>query len=331
MAQFFTERDCDPQIVRSRRVGVLGYGSQGSAHARNLRDSGIDVVVGARQSGASARAAADRGFVVRSMVECTEECDVLFFGLPDTQMSEVFESEVSSRLREGQTLVFAHGLAIHAGWVRPPSFVDVVLVAPKGPGARLRSEFERGSGLIAEVAVAQDATGSAISLALSYAWGIGCARRGLLLTTFEEETVTDLFSEQVVLCGGIPALMRAAFAELVQAGYQPEAAYIECISEAKFICDLIYESGLAGMAERISDTAAWGGMLAGPQVIGEESRSAMRKLLRSIEDGSFAQEWSAAAREGAPRLRAFRAQSRQELIEETRLRLDAATEGSTDT
>jgi ketol-acid reductoisomerase len=324
MAKFFTERDCDPQVVRSQRVGVLGFGNQGAAHAENLRDSGVTVIVGARTGGRGAQMAEDRGFEVRRISDCAEECDVLFFGLPDTQMAEVFASEVVEGLRAGQALVFAHGLAVHAGWVRPPSFVDVLLVAPKGPGARLRSEFEQGSGLIGEIAIAQDASGTAFARALSYAWGIGCARRGLLVTTFEEETVTDLFSEQAVLCGGIPELMRAAFDELVQAGYQPEAAYIECICEAKFICDAIYEVGLAGMMERISDTAAWGGMVAGPEVVGEDSRAAMKRLLQAIRDGAFADELAAAMRDGGGRLAEFRARSRKSLVEETFRRLGEA-------
>lgn len=324
MAKFFTERDCDPQVIRSQRVGVLGFGNQGAAHAENLRDSGVTVFVGARPGGRGAQKAQDRGFDVRRISDCVEECDILFWGLPDTQMAEVFASEVVERLRGGQALVFAHGLAVHAGWVRPPSFVDVLLVAPKGPGARLRSEFVQGGGLIGEIAMGQDASGMALARALSYAWGIGCARRGLMLTTFEEETVTDLFSEQVVLCGGIPALMRAAFDELVQAGYQPEAAYIECISEAKFICDAIYEVGLAGMMERISDTAAWGGLAAGPEVVGDDSRAAMKRLLRAIRDGTFADELATAMRDGGVRLAEFRARSRASLIEETFRRLGEA-------
>ncbi len=291
MANIYYETETDPEIIKSLIVGIVGYGSQGHAHALNLHDSGVNVRVGLHEGSASRAKAEAEGLTVGTVAEVAQDADVIMFLTPDVPMGAIYKEGVEPHLRPGQTLLFAHGFNVHYGLIAPPPEVNVAMVAPKGPGHRLRHEVVHGAGMPALVAVHQDADGRAKDVALSYAWGIGCARAGVLETTFKEETETDLFGEQAVLCGGLSALIKAGFETLVEAGYQPEAAYFECLHETKLIVDLLYEGGLTYMRHSISDTAEWGDYTAGPQVIGNESREAMRELLRNIQDGSFAKKW----------------------------------------
>lgn len=306
MARFFSDNEVDPSIIMASQVAIIGYGNQGHAHALNLRDSGASVLVGSYDGSKSGEAARQAGFDVRQVAEAVRESDVIMLTLPDVPMRGIFERDVAPELRAGQTVLFAHGFNIHYGLLKPPSDVDVALVSPKGAGAKLRSEYQAGRGLAALIAVHQDPSGRALDRALSYAWGIGSARALLMETSFREETETDLFGEQAVLCGGIPELLKAAFDTLVEAGYQPEAAYFECIHEAKLITDLIYARGLAGMRKAISDTAEWGGFNAGPRVIGWEAKDAMRKLLGDIRSGEFTREWIEEDANHRPRLEDLR-------------------------
>lgn len=306
MAQLLYERDIEIGLIKGKRVAILGYGNQGHAHALNLHDGGISVRVGARPDGAAWQRAMRDGFDPLLMEECVEWADIVMLTLPDVPMREIYAEHVGPHLRPDQLLLFAHGFNILYGLIEPPSFVDVALVSPKGAGYKLRQEFLNGSGMCAMVAVHQDTTTRARELALSYAWGIGAAKGGVLMTTFKEETETDLFGEQTVLCGGIPQLIKSAFETLVEAGYSPEAAYFECMHEAKLITDLIYKGGLAFMRESISDTAEWGGYQAGPKVVGEEAKAAMRQTLADIQDGTFAKRWMAESEAGKPNLQKLR-------------------------
>lgn len=315
MARFYSPDEIDPSILLSSTVAVLGYGNQGHAHALNLRDSGASVVVGARE-GKGADSAKAAGFEVLSFEEATEAAEIIMLTLPDLAMGKIFEGNVGPRLRPGQAILFAHGFTIRYGLISPPQDVDVVLVSPKGAGAKVREEFIAGRGLAALVAVEQDFSGGALSRALAYAWGLGCARSVILETSFAEETETDLFGEQAVLCGGIPELIKAAFDQLVAAGYQPEVAYFECLHEAKLITDLIYSRGLSGMREAISDTAEWGGFMAGPKVIGPESRAAMALLLKQVRNGEFTRQWMGEDASGRTNLGAARGEEKAHGIEE---------------
>ncbi len=306
MATIFRESDTDPALIRSRKVAVLGYGNQGHAHALNLRDSGVEVRVGLHATSQSKEKAEREGLRVESVEDCARWADVLMFCTPDVPMGDIFCESVHEHLRPGQTLLFAHGFSIVYKQIVPPPFLDVAMVSPKGPGVGLRANFLAGNGLPALVAIHQDSTGAALSTALSYASGIGCARLGILLTTFTEETETDLFGEQAVLCGGIPELIKAGFDTLVEAGYQPEVAYFECLHETKLIVDLIVAKGLAGMRRSISDTAEWGGFVQGPKIVGEEAKAAMRVTLREIQNGKFAKDWIAENHQGIPRLSRMR-------------------------
>ncbi|HZH98238.1 MAG TPA: ketol-acid reductoisomerase, partial [Fimbriimonadaceae bacterium] len=273
MARTFHDADFDPGVIRSARVAVLGYGNQGHAHAQNLRDSKVQTIVGAREGGAGwLRARAD-GFEPMSLRDAVRSADVLVMTLPDVQMGEIFRESIEPNLRRDHTLLFVHGFNIHYGFIKPPAEVDVSMVAPKGPGRGLRAEYIKGAGLPALVAVHQNPSGVALSAALSYAWGIGSARSLVLETSFREETECDLFGEQAVLCGGVIELVKAGYETLVAAGYEPEAAYFECVHETKLIVDLLVTRGLKGLREAISDTAEWGGYTAGPQVVGKSSRT----------------------------------------------------------
>jgi len=298
------ESDIDPASISASRVAVLGYGNQGHAQALNLRDHGVNVVVGARPGGDSWTSAVADGFVPLRIDQAAIAADVIVFTLPDETMAEIFRWHIAPHLRPGQMLLFAHGFNILFGKIKPPAFVDVSLVGPKGAGKWLRSEFVAGRGLAALFAIAQDATGVARERTLAYAWGIGCARGGLMETTFREETVTDLFGEQAVLCGGLPELIKAAFDTLVEAGYSPEAAYLEVCHEVKLITDLIFANGLHGMRDRISGTARYGGFRAGPRIVNSDTRAELRRLLTEIESGQFADEWIEEARIGSPSLNA---------------------------
>jgi ketol-acid reductoisomerase len=315
MAKVYYEADVDKELIKSLKVAVIGYGSQGHAHALNLRDSGCNVAVALHPESKSRETAASQGLTVYTVPEATKWADVLMFCTADVPMRKIYSENVEPYLREGQMIMFAHGFNIHYGLIQPPANVDVTMIAPKGPGHRLRAEYVGGAGMPALIAVHQDATGNAHAKALGYSWGIGCAKAGVLETTFKEETETDLFGEQAVLCGGLSALIVAGFETLVDAGYQPEAAYFECLHETKLIVDLLYEGGLSWMRYSISDTAEWGDYVAGNKVINAESRRAMKDLLKDIQDGKFARDWIAEDEAGRPVMTDRRARERQHQIE----------------
>ncbi len=323
MTHMFYDADAQPALIRQRRVAILGYGSQGHAHAQNLRDNGVDVRVGLRPNGASwARAQAD-GFRVVPVAEAVQEAEVIMVLLPDTRQPQVYREAIAPHLRPGHTLMFAHGFNIHYGTIQPPDFVDVSMVAPKAPGHRVREVFVQGGGTPALLAVHQDASGQARAVALSYAWGIGATRAGVLETTFQEETETDLFGEQTVLCGGVSALIQAGFETLVEAGYQPELAYFETLHELKLIVDLLYRGGLTYMRYSVSDTAEYGDYVSGPRVIGDAVRQAMREVLADIQSGAFARRWIAENEQGRPWFNQKRREAARHPIEEVGRRLRA--------
>ncbi|MGH9165069.1 MAG: ketol-acid reductoisomerase [Acidimicrobiales bacterium] len=305
-ASIFYENDADAGLVGSRKVAVIGYGSQGHAHALNLMEAGVDVRVGLRQGSASWPKAEAAGLRVDLVDRATAEADLVMILLPDTEQQSVYEALIAPNLKEGDALFFAHGFNIRFGLIAPPPGVDVAMVAPKGPGHLVRRTFEAGGGVPALIAVAQDASGKARDLALSYAHAIGATRAGVLETTFEEETETDLFGEQVVLCGGLTALVQAGFDTLVEAGYQPESAYFECLHELKLIVDLMYEHGIAGMRFSISDTAEYGDVTRGPRIISPAVKEEMVRILGEIRSGAFAEEWIAENRAGRQRFNALR-------------------------
>lgn len=303
----FTDADIDLDVVRSRKVAILGYGNQGHAHALNLRDSGAEVVVGARENSPSGAQAADAGFRVLSYREAAAAGDIVMLTLPDEHLSDVYAAHVAEAIAPGAALGFAHGLAVHFGHLTPRADLDVFLIGPKGAGRWLRAEYEAGRGLACLYAVEQDTSGRAREIALAYAAGLGCGRAGIVETTFAEECITDLFGEQAVLCGGIPALIYAGYQTLVEAGYQPEAAYFECLHEAKLIVDLMFEGGPAYMNEAISTTAEYGGYLAGERLVTDETRREMRAILEDVRSGRYAARLIADARAGSPELAALRA------------------------
>jgi len=323
MATLYYESDADPSLIQGRKVAVLGYGSQGHAHALNLAESGVDVRVGLRAGSSSGTKAKEAGLRVVSVEEAAAEADVIMMLLPDTEQKDVYDREVAPHLEPGDCLMFAHGFNIRFGQIVPPAGVDVAMVAPKGPGHLVRRTYTEGGGVPSLVAVAQNATGKAHDLALSYAHGIGATRAGVLDTTFEEETETDLFGEQVVLCGGLTALVIAGFETLVEAGYQPESAYFECLHELKLIVDLMYEQGIAGMRYSVSDTAEYGDLTRGPMVIDEHVRQRMQGILAAIRDGSFAQEWIAESRAGRARFNELRRAGQEHQIEKVGAELRA--------
>lgn len=289
--KMFYEQDVKMDALKGKKVAVLGYGSQGHAHAQNLRDSGVEVVVGLHDTGKSREKAKNDGFEVVSVSDATKQSDVVMCLMPDTAQKKIYDEHIKENLREGQTLAFAHGFNIHYNLINPPEFVDVVMVAPKGPGHLVRSVYKEGSGVPCLFAVYQNASGKAEETVLAYAKGIGGTRAGVLETTFKEETETDLFGEQAVLCGGCEELIKAGFETLVNAGYQPEVAYFECLHEMKLIVDLMYEGGLERMNYSVSDTAEWGGYVSGPRVINDASKEAMKDVLTDIQNGKFAKEW----------------------------------------
>jgi ketol-acid reductoisomerase len=322
----FYDDDADLHLLDGKTVAIIGYGSQGHAHALNLRDSGVSVVVGLRPDSASVAAAREAGLEVTSVVEASSRGDLVMILVPDERHHDVYEQEVRDGIADGNMLLFGHGFSIHYGEVAPPPGVDVALVAPKGPGHLVRRQYLEGSGVPGLVAIAQDATGNALPLALAYAKGIGCTRGGVFETTFKDETETDLFGEQAVLCGGASALVQAGFETLVEAGYDPNMAYFECLHELKLIVDLMYEKGLAGMRYSISNTAEYGDYTRGPRVVTEETRANMRQILADIQSGAFAREWIAenrAKQENFLRMRAEQAGSQIERVgEELRSHMD---------
>jgi len=290
----YYEADANLNLLQGKTVAVIGYGSQGHAHALNLKDSGVNVVVGLRDGGRSKvswEAAESKGLTVLPVAEAVKKADIIQILIPDEFQGAVYAAEIAPNLEEGNVLMFSHGFNVHFNQIVPPANIDVLMVAPKGPGHMLRRLYEDGKGMPGLIAIYQDYTGKAKDIALAYAKGIGCTRAGVLETTFAEETVTDLFGEQAVLCGGASELVKAGFETLVEAGYQPEIAYFECLHELKLIVDLMYENGLAGMRYSISDTAQFGDLTRGRRIITEETRKEMRKILAEIQNGEFAREW----------------------------------------
>ncbi|MBQ2391973.1 MAG: ketol-acid reductoisomerase [Clostridia bacterium] len=291
MATMYYEKDCDLALLDGKTVAVVGYGSQGHAHAQNLRDSGVNVIIALYEGSKSAVRAKNDGFEVLNTADAVKKADIVMILINDEKQAAVYKKDIAPNLRDGMTLAFAHGFNIHFKQIIVPETVNVIMIAPKGPGHTVRSQYVKGQGVPCLVAVEQNATGNAHDLALAYALGIGGARAGVLDTTFREETETDLFGEQAVLCGGVTALMQAGFETLVEAGYKPENAYFECIHEMKLIVDLIFEKGFAGMRYSISDTAEYGDYVTGPRIITEETKKEMKKVLTEIQNGTFARNW----------------------------------------
>ena len=315
MAKMYYNNDIDESVLQGKKIAVIGYGSQGHAHARNLKDSGFDVVVGVRE-GKSFDQAKEDGMNVATVKEAAEQADLIMVLLPDERQKQVYDAEIEPALKAGKSLVFAHGFNVHFDEIKPPADVDVFLVAPKGPGHLVRRTFEAGAGVPALFAVYQDASGKAKEVALAYAKGIGSARAGVLETSFKEETETDLFGEQAVLCGGTTALVKAGFEILVEAGYQPELAYFETLHELKLIVDLMYEGGLSGMRYSISDTAQWGDYVAGDRIIDAGTKDRMRELLAEIQSGEFARGWIQENKDNRPKFNAITEKEEKHQIEE---------------
>ena len=312
----FYEQDADLALIQSKKVGVIGYGSQGHAHALNLKDNGVEVRIGLQPSSGSKPKAEAEGLTVQTPSEVTQWADVVMILVPDEKQAVLWANEIEPHVRDGQHIMFGHGFNIHYNLIRPPAGVDVSLSAPKGPGHTLRAQYQMGFGLPGLVAIHQDATGSAKDVALSYSKGIGNTRAGVIETTFKEETETDLFGEQAVLCGGIVELIKAGFETLVEAGYSPEMAYFECLHETKLIVDLIYEGGIANMNYSISNTAEYGEYVSGPRVVDSESKKAMKAVLEDIQSGKFARDWVLENQAGAPSFLSMRARMNDHQIEE---------------
>ncbi len=305
MAKVYYDRDADLSFLNGKTIAILGYGSQGHAHAQNLRDSGASVIIGLHAGSKSKAKAEADGFEVYTVEEAAKKADFIMFLIPDHIQAETYKTKVAPNMKADAKLLFAHGFAIHFGQIVPPASHDVFMVAPKGPGHTVRSMYKDGKGVPCLIAIQQDASGKAKEYALAYASAIGGGRAGIIETTFREETETDLFGEQAVLCGGLTELMQQGYRTLVEAGYQPEMAYFECIHEMKLIVDMIFEGGISWMRYSISDTAKFGDMTAGPKVIGEESRKAMKQILKDIQDGTFAREWILENQTGRPRMRVW--------------------------
>jgi ketol-acid reductoisomerase len=316
VATIYYDKDADASALSGQKIAVLGFGSQGHAHALNLKDSGFDVVVGLRDGSSSAAKAREGGLTVKPIGEAVAEADVVMVLLPDTSQARVYGEEIAPNLEPGNMLMFAHGFNIHFRTIEPPGDVDVTMIAPKGPGHLVRRTYEQEIGTPALVAIHRDATGKALQRALAYAGAIGCARAGVIETSFEEETETDLFGEQSILCGGTSALVRSAFDTLVEAGYQPEIAYFECLHELKLIVDLMYEGGLSWMRYSVSDTAEYGDYTRGPRVVNDATREEMRRILDEIRGGAFAKEWIGEAEAGFPNFLRMRQEARSSRLEE---------------
>jgi ketol-acid reductoisomerase len=315
--QVFYDSDANIDRLLGRTIAVIGFGSQGHAHALNLKESGQKVVVGLRPGGSSWKKAEAAGLDVRSVADAARAADIIMLLVPDQDMREIYEKGVAPGLAAGKTLLFAHGFNIHFDEIKPPADVDVAMIAPKSPGHLVRSEYEAGRGVPGLVAIHQDASGHALADALAYAAGIGCTRAGVIQTSFREETETDLFGEQAVLCGGATALVKAGFDTLVKNGYSPEMAYFECLHELKLIVDLMYRGGMGFMRYSISDTAEYGDYTRGPRIITDETRKEMQRILDEIRSGAFAKEWLAENRAGRPNFERMRAADRDHLLEKT--------------
>jgi ketol-acid reductoisomerase len=314
-AELFYDDDADLSIIQGRKVAVLGYGSQGHAHALSLRDSGVDVRVGLPEGSKSRPKAEEAGLRVVTPAEASAEADVIMVLAPDTAQRTIYANDIAPNLKDGDALLFGHGFNIRYDLIKPPANIDVAMIAPKGPGHLVRRQYVDGKGVPVLVAVEQDATGNALQLALSYAKGIGGTRAGAIKTTFKEETETDLFGEQTVLCGGVEELVKAGFETLTQAGYQPEIAYFECLHELKLIVDLMYEGGIARMNYSVSDTAEYGGYVSGPRVVTPETKKAMKQVLTEIQDGTFARNWIAEDDNGRPNFTKLREENAADPIE----------------
>ena len=313
--KIYYQEDCNLSLLEGKKVAIIGYGSQGHAHALNLKESGVDVIVGLYEGRKSWAKAEAQGLKVYTAAEAAKQADVIMILINDEKQAAMYKKDVEPNLEEGNMLMFAHGFAIHFGQIKPPANVDVTMIAPKGPGHTVRSEYQAGKGVPCLVAVQQDYTGKALDKALAYAAGIGGARAGVLETTFKVETETDLFGEQAVLCGGVTALMKAGFETLVEAGYAPENAYFECIHEMKLIVDLIYESGFQGMRYSISNTAEYGDYITGPKIVTDETKKAMKKILSDIQDGTFAKDWISENQTGCMHFGAMRRREAEHQLE----------------
>jgi ketol-acid reductoisomerase len=313
--KIYYDKDADLSLIKGKKVAIIGYGSQGHAHANNLKDSGVNVTVGVRQSGSSWAKAKNAGLDVKEVGDAVQGADVVMILLPDETHAEVYQKEIEPNMKKGAMLAFAHGFNIHFKQIEPRADLDVIMIAPKGPGHLVRSTYTQGGGVPALIAVAQDSSGKARDLALSYAAAIGAARGGVIETTFREECETDLFGEQVVLCGGLTALIQAGFETLTEAGYAPEMAYFECLHEVKLIVDLIYEGGIANMRYSISNTAEYGDFTRGPRIVTDETKAEMKRILREIQTGQFAREFILENRAGAPTLKAMRRIGQEHQVE----------------
>ncbi len=316
MAKIYYQEDCNLALLEGKTIAIIGYGSQGHAHALNAKESGAHVIVGLYEGSKSWKKAEEQGLEVYTAAEAAKKADIIMILINDEKQAKLYKEDIEPNLEEGNMLMFAHGFSIHFGQIVPPPFVDVTMIAPKGPGHTVRSQYLEGKGVPCLIAVQQDATGKAHDIALAYALAIGGARAGVLQTTFREETETDLFGEQVVLCGGITALMKAGFETLVEAGYEPESAYFECIHEMKLIVDLIFESGFAGMRYSISNTAEYGDYITGPKIVTDETKATMKKVLKDIQDGTFAKNWLLENQTGCPSFNAMRKREASHQLEQ---------------
>jgi ketol-acid reductoisomerase len=313
----YYDKDCNIDLIKSKKVAMIGFGSQGHAHAENLRDSGVEVVVGLRKDGSSWAKAQAKGFDVKTVADATKQADVVMILLPDENQADIYTNEIEANLKDGAYVAFGHGFNIHYGRIKPASNINVMMVAPKAPGHTVRSEFTKGGGIPDLIAIHADPSGDTKDVALAYASAIGGGRTGIIETTFKDETETDLFGEQAVLCGGATALVQAGFETLTEAGYAPEMAYFECLHELKLIVDLMYEGGIADMRYSISNTAEYGDYVSGPRVINDESKLAMKQILKEIQNGVFAKDFILEGQSGYPRMNAERANAKASLIEQT--------------
>lgn len=313
--KMYYDKDADLSVFNGKKVAIVGYGSQGHAQAQNLRDSGVDVIVAELEGTPNHNLAVKHGFNPVTAEQAAEQAGVIQILLPDEIQKKVYESAIAPKMKQGKALVFSHGFNIHFEQIQPPAEIDVYMVAPKGPGHLVRWEYEKGAGVPALIAIFQDASGHARDLALAHACGIGAGRAGIIETTFKEETETDLFGEQTVLCGGVTELVKAGFDTLVDAGYQPEIAYFECLHELKLIVDLFYKSGISGMYYSVSDTAEYGGYTRGPRIVDQNTRDRMKAILAEIQNGSFAKEWIQENRDGRPNMNPLRKEHEALLIE----------------